>query len=223
MAENTLRNSIVEFFGTMILLVSIVGSGFMASELSDDSGVVLLTMASVISLTLLVLIYVLMPVSGAFFNPAVVLLAVIKKEMKLAVAVSLVVAQILGAISGSLLANYFFTAQPIQTSNIDRISSPVFVAEVLATFGLIFIIAIKKTLVAEAALPFLIPAWIFAAIFFTSSTAFANPAVTIARYFTDSVSGIAISSVPWFILAEVLGALLAVLAGRALLMKKLAA
>jgi glycerol uptake facilitator-like aquaporin len=207
-----IKNAMVEFFGTMALLVSIVGSGFMASNLTEDAGVALLIIASVIALTLLVLIYVLMPISGAFFNPIVVMLSVIKKEMQLSPAVVLIFAQFTGAIAGSLLANYFFTGQPLQYSSYERISNPVFAAEVFASFGLIFIIAVKNVLVPQAALAYLVPAWIFGAIFFTSSTAFANPAVTVARFFTDSVTGIALSSVPWFILAQILGALLAILA-----------
>lgn len=223
MPANIVRDAVVEFFGTMVLLISIVGAGFMASQLSDDAGVMLLIVASVVALTLVVLIYVLMPISGAFFNPVVVLLSVIKKEIALLPALVLALAQFLGAIAGSLTANYFFTAQALQFSNNERISTPVFVAEILATFGLIFIIAMKEKFVAVSALPFLVPAWIFAAIFFTSSTAFANPAVTLARFLTDSITGIGISSVPWFILAEVLGTLLAVVAAGALVKKKLAA
>lgn len=219
MSINIVKNSIVEFFGTMVLLISIVGSGYMGSRLSEDLGVALLINASVTSITLLVLIYVLTPISGAFINPVVVLLSIIKKELALLTAVVLIVAQFLGAIAGSLAANYFFTSQAMQFSNNERIITPVFTAEVLATFGLIFIIAIKNHVVPESAIPFLVPAWIFAAILFTSSTAFANPAVTLARFFTDSFTGIAISSVPWFILAEILGALLAILAAVALLRK----
>jgi glycerol uptake facilitator-like aquaporin len=214
------RVVIVEFFGTMTLLISIVGSGFMASSLTDDAGVALLIMASVISLTLLVLIYVLMPISGAFFNPVVVLLSIIKKEVMLWSGLALMAAQFLGAIVGSLVANYFFTSQVLQFSANERISNPIFAAEIFATFGLIFIVALKNVLVSPSALPFLVPAWIFGAIFFTSSTAFANPAVTFARYFTDSVTGIALTSVPWFILAEIIGALVAIAAANYLIKRR---
>jgi len=118
------------------------------------------------------------------------------------------------------MANYFFTGEVIQFSSNERISTPVFAAEVVATFGLIFIIALKDVFISESALIFLVPAWIYAAIFFTSSTAFANPAVTVARYFTDSFTGISLNSVPWFILAEIVGALIAIAAGSYLVKKR---
>jgi len=219
LAENKSRNLIVEFFGTMTLLVSIVGSGFMANLLSQNLGVALLINAAAISLTLLVLIYVLMPISGAFLNPVVVLLALVKKEIRAVFALWLIVAQILGAIMGALAANYFFTGDIWQFSNYDRISPPVFAAEIFATFGLIFLIALKDKIYDKSALVFLVPAWIFSAIFFTSSTAFANPAVSVARYFTDSFTGIALNSVPWFILAELIGFVIAFLLAKALLKK----
>lgn len=210
--KKVIKIAIVELFGTAILLLSIVGSGIMATALTDDMGIALLINASVISLTLLVLIYVMMPISGAFLNPVVVMQAFIRKSLAATEALLLVIAQTTGAITGSLMANYFFTNQPLQFSNNERISLPVFMSEILATFGLILIIGLKDKFIPQSSLPFLIPAWIFSAIFFTSSTAFANPAVSIARYFTDSLTGIAITSVPWFILAEVIGALLAIFA-----------
>jgi glycerol uptake facilitator-like aquaporin len=215
-----MKIAVVEFFGTSILLLSIVGSGFMATRLSDDLGVALLINASVISLTLLVLIYVMLPISGAYLNPVVVLLAIVKRSLNVATGAVLTVAQVMGAIFGSLMANYFFTGEVIQFSSNERISTPVFAAEVVATFGLIFIIALKDVFISESALIFLVPAWIYAAIFFTSSTAFANPAVTVARYFTDSFTGISSNSVPWFILAEIVGALIAIAAGSYLVKKR---
>jgi len=214
-----MKIAVVEFFGTSILLLSIVGSGFMATRLSDDSAVALLINASVISLTLLVLIYVMLPISGAYLNPVVVLLAIVKRSLNVATGAVLTVAQVMGAIFGSLMSNYFFTSEVIQFSSNERISTPVFTSEVVATFGLIFIIALKDKFISESALIFLVPAWIYGAIFFTSSTAFANPAVTIARYFTDSYTGISLNSVPWFILAEIVGALIAIAAANYLIKK----
>ena len=203
----TTKSITAEFFGTALLVCAVVGSGIMGTNLSDDLGVVLIINALSTMFILALLIYMLAPLSGAHFNPAVSLVSALSKSLRPVDALIYLIAQILGAISGALTANFMFGLPVIQISNQARLSAGTIVGEFIATAGLITIIftLLKRNKV--DLVPIAVAGWIGAAYLFTSSTSFANPAVTIGRIFTDSFSGIAPESVPGFILAQIVGAL----------------
>ena len=194
-----------EFFGTTILLVAVVGSSFMASYLKADWALGLLINAAVTAAALAIIIKVGAPISGAHYNPVVSMTSWLLKKSTFAEFLSYVFAQVLGAIIGVVIANAMFSADIIGSSSMERTGSGLFIGEVVATFGLVYL-ALSSN---EKSAWKLIPLWIFAAYFFTSSTSFANPAVTLSRVFTDAPAGIALGSVGAFILAQVIGALLA--------------
>lgn len=197
-----------EFVGTATLVATVVGSGIMATNLSTDVGVQLLinTIATVFVLYILITLFA--PISGAHLNPLVSGIAYFRKDLSLSHAISYVSAQILGGSLGAVLANLMFQHPAIEPSQHLRNGGHLLLGEVIASAGLILIIflAIKQGI--DKKIPRLVAAWIGAAYFFTSSTSFANPAVTIARSLTDSFSGIKLSSVPAFIAAQIVGAIL---------------
>lgn len=198
-----------EAAGTLFLVLAVVGSGIMAQLLSTDVGLQLLINAAATVAMLFILINIIAPLSGAHFNPVVSLVAVLRKERVASEMLGYITAQVVGAISGSLLAHILFDREVIALSTFDRQGFHLLLAEVIATFGLIIIVFAdwKKFRVRHRAT--LISLWIGAAYFFTSSTSFANPAVTIGRLFTDSFAGISPASVPPFILAQIIGGALA--------------
>lgn len=196
------RQVLFEGIGTFILVLSIVGSGIMATNLTRDNALALLINASAIVATLFVLITVLAKISGAYFNPAVVLYALLRNKMTIQLGVYLILAQLIGAFLGAVVANFTFGEPAISISGNDRFSIETFVAEIIATAGLIFIISKKNKFLPEASIASVISLWIFGAILFTSSTSFANPAVSFARIFSDSFTGISPVSALWFIGAE---------------------
>jgi len=195
----------MEFIGTMILAVAIVGSGHMAANLAQDGGVKLLINALATALGLAVVIKVGMKTSGAHFNPAVTLVMVILKKISNEVAALYIAAQVLGAILGVGIANLIYDQSFLKQSSIIRDGSNLFFSELFATAVLVLIILTfrkKNELIA-----IYVPIWIFGAILFTSSTSFANPAITIGRVFTNSFTGIALDSVLLFVVAQLIGAL----------------
>jgi glycerol uptake facilitator-like aquaporin len=209
-----------EFLGTAILVAAVIGSGIMATNLSDDVLVALLVngISTVLALSLVIL--TLGPVSGGHFNPAVSIALAIDQKFKVARVAPYIVAQIAGAVSGAVLANVMYGAEAIQVSGTGRVSVGAAIGEVVATAGLVFIILnlirTKRTeLIAVAA-----PAWIAAGYFFTSSTSFANPAVTVGRIFTDSFAGIGPQSVPTFVIAQLLGTALGIVLAKVLASSK---
>jgi glycerol uptake facilitator-like aquaporin len=197
-----------EFLGTTLLVAIVVGSGIMATNLSQDVGVQLLinTISTVFGLA--VLIQILGPISGANFNPVVTMVDLIQKRTNIATFIQYAVAQILGAISGALLANAMFDHAIVETATKPRSGSNLYLAEVVATAGLILVINLLVFQKNLTVIPVAVAAWIGSAYFFTSSTSFANPAVTIGRTFTDSFAGIAPECAPQFIAAQILGALI---------------
>jgi glycerol uptake facilitator-like aquaporin len=197
-----------EYLGTTLLVAIVVGSGIMATNLSQDVGVQLLinTISTVFGLA--VLIQILGPISGANFNPVVTMVDLIQKRTNIATFIQYAVAQILGAISGALLANAMFDHAIVETATKLRSGSNLYLAEVVATAGLILVINLLVSQKNLTVIPVAVAAWIGSAYFFTSSTSFANPAVTIGRTFTDSFAGIAPESAPQFIAAQILGALI---------------
>ena len=195
----------MEFIGTMILAVAIVGSGHMATNLAQDGGVKLLINALATALGLAVVIKVGMKTSGAHFNPAVTLVMVILRKISNEVAALYIAAQVLGAILGVGIANLIYDQSFLEQSTIIRDGSNIFFSEVFATSVLVLIILTfsKK----DELIAIYVPIWIFGAILFTSSTSFANPAITIGRVFTNSFTGIALDSVLLFVVAQLIGAL----------------
>ncbi len=195
-----------EALGTGMLVAAVVGSGIMATNLSDDLGLDLLINAVATVSALGVLIWTLGPISGAHFNPAVTVVAAVRREVAGSEAGLYVVAQIGGALGGVALANLMFSGPAWEASSRVREGTGVLLGEVVATAGLLALIgALTRTGKGHLG-PTLVPAWIGAAYFFTASTSFANPAVTIGRAFTESFSGIAPASVLPFIAAQFVGA-----------------
>ena len=203
-----MKRSIAEFFGTALLVAVVVGSGTMAVNISQDVGVQLLinTIATIFALGLL--IELLGPISGAHFNPLVTIISVFRREKSLSELLFYVVAQCAGGISGAMLANLMFSHPAIYMSQNTRSGSNLWLGEVVATAGLIFVIFQAISFGKSKIIPILVPAWIGSAYFFTSSTSFANPAVTVARAFSDTFSGIKLSSVSGFVGAQIVGALI---------------
>jgi len=196
---------VFEFFGTATLLIGVVGSSFMATNLTADKGLALLINAAVTAATLGIIIKVGASVSGAHYNPAVTFANVLLRKNSLALALQYLLAQVVGAICGVILANAMFSSKLVANSTIERSGTGLILAEVIATVGLVYLALTSN----EKSAWKLIPLWIFAAYFFTSSTSFANPAVTLSRVFTESGAGINSGSVLWFVLAQIVGALLA--------------
>ena len=195
----------MEFIGTMILAVAIVGSGHMAANIAQDGGVKLLINALATALGLAVVIKVGMKTSGAHFNPAVTLVMVILKKISNEVAALYIAAQVLGAILGVGIANLIYDQSFLKQSSIIRDGSNLFFSELFATAVLILIILTFRK--KDELIAVYVPIWIFGAILFTSSTSFANPAITIGRVFTNSFTGIALDSVLLFVVAQLIGAL----------------
>ena len=195
----------MEFIGTMILAVAIVGSGHMAASLAQDGGVKLLINALATALGLAVVIKVGMKTSGAHFNPAVTLVMVILKKISNEVAALYIAAQVLGAILGVGIANLIYDQGFLRQSSIIRDGSNLFFSELFATAVLILIILTFRK--KDELIAVYVPIWIFGAILFTSSTSFANPAITISRVFTNSFTGIALDSLLLFVVAQLIGAL----------------
>lgn len=206
MSAPVTRRIAAEFLGTMILVTAVVGSGIMATTLSSDIGVQLLMNMLATVLVLGLLIWTLGPISGAHFNPAVTAVALIRREIGPTEGLAYLPAQVTGAIAGAMLANVMFGLPAVEFSTHERGGAGVLLGEVVATAGLLWIIgALTRTGNGRLG-PLLVPAWIGSAYFFTSSTSFANPAVTIGRMFTDTFAGISPSSVIPFIGAQFVGA-----------------
>jgi glycerol uptake facilitator-like aquaporin len=197
-----------ELVGTAVLLIAVVGSSFMAASLTSDKALSLLIVAAVTAAALAIIIKSGAAISGAHYNPVVTISSLLTGGMKVIDAVAYILTQIIGAIFGVLIANAMFSETLIGSSSIVRSGSGQFIGEVVATAGLVYL-ALTAT---EKSVWKMIPLWIFAAYFFTASTSFANPAVTISRIFTDAPTGISGESVIAFISAQIVGALLSVLA-----------
>jgi glycerol uptake facilitator-like aquaporin len=205
-----------EFLGTLLLLAIVVGSGIMGERLAAGNvAVALLANAAATAAGLYVLIELLGPVSGAHFNPAVTLALRMQGNRFPAPWPYYLVAQATGAVLGVWLAHAMFELPPWQPGTHARSGGAQALSEAVATFGLLMAILLGARF-RPAALPALVASWIFAAYWFTASTSFANPAVTIARALTQSFAGIRLIDVPVFIAAQLAGALLAVLVARAL-------
>ena len=198
-----------ELIGTALLVAAVIGSGIMAEAVTSDVGLRLLLNQLSTILGLGVLIAALMPVSGAHINPVVTFALFLRRALSGADAVMYVLAQLLGSLGGVVLAHVMFGEVLISISDQDRLTTGTFVGEVIATAGLIAVIILLAHRGQESVIPLAVPAWIGSAFFFTSSTAFANPAVTLGRMWTDSFTGIAPISGVGFIGAQLVGMALA--------------
>ena len=204
----------MEFLGTAILGFAIVGSGIMATNLTSDGLLRLLINAIATGIGLAIVIRIGMKVSGAHFNPAVTLVMLYLKKIDTHSSLFYIPAQILGAVFGVATANFIFDLSMINRSMILRSGPNLFISEVIATAVLLWIILRfpkRDDLVA-----LYVPLWIFGGILITSSTAFANPAITIGRVFTTSITGIAPESIFAFIVAQLLGAAIGLVIARAI-------
>jgi glycerol uptake facilitator-like aquaporin len=207
---------IAEFVGTGILAATVVGSGIMATSLTKDVAVQLLVVAIATVFILAVLIQMLAPISGAHFNPAVSLVDFLNKGISAKKLALYTVAQVFGGVIGVITANAMFELPGIQSSTLERSGVGLLLGEVVATAGLILVIQLVGAQKNGKYIPFAVAGWIGAAYFFTSSTSFANPAVTFARSLSDTFAGIELSSVPAFILAQLIGALVGLLLAKGL-------
>lgn len=203
------RRLTAEALGSAFLLIAVVGSGIMASELSTDVGLQLLENAIATGAALIGLILMFGAVSGAHFNPVVTLVDLLLGSIGTRDAGLYVVAQTIGACLGTIAANVMFALPAIERSTTDRSSGPLWFSEVIATVGLLLVIQGCVRTGRASAVPFAVGAWITGAYWFTSSTSFANPAVTVARTLSDTFAGIAPSSAPMFIAMQLVGAFVA--------------
>tara|TARA_B000000609_G_C24149932_1_gene336638 strand:- start:177 stop:821 length:645 start_codon:yes stop_codon:yes gene_type:complete len=199
---------IAEFIGTYFLVATVIGSGIMADNLSNgNNAVALLGNTLATGAILYVLITIFGPLSGAHFNPIVSLVFYLRNEIQLKIFVFFSILQVLGGLFGTFLTHYIFEIDIIQVSTNIRGEFPLLFSEMIATFGLI--ITILLTLRSKGNVAIAVALFITAGYWFTSSTSFANPAVTIARIFTDTFTGISPKSIPFFILGQTIGAYLA--------------
>lgn len=210
------RRLVAEFLGTALLLATVVGSGVMGMQLSGgNAGIALLANAGATAAMLYVLIVLLGPVSGAHMNPAVSMVMRLRGELRSLELAGYVLVQVAGAAAGVVLAHLMFGLDVVQPGNHVRSGAGQWLSEAVATFGLLLTILLG-TQRRPAAVPVLVAAYIFAAYWFTASTSFANPAVTLARAMTRTFAGIRIDDVLGFVLAQLAGALVAVPVARSL-------
>ncbi|WP_457298379.1 aquaporin [Phyllobacterium sp. P5_D12] len=202
------RRLAAEALGTAILVATVVGSGIMADRLTNDAALSLLGNTIPTGAILVVLITILGPVSGAHFNPAVTMVFALRRDIEPIAALFYIAMQILGGVVGSFMAHAMFELPIIEVSRTIRTGSGQWIAEVVAAFGLIFTILAGLRFRPDA-IGWLVGLYITAAYWFTASTSFANPAVAIARSLSDTFAGIRPLDLPGFIIAELVGALLA--------------
>jgi glycerol uptake facilitator-like aquaporin len=197
-----------EYLGTTFLLMIVVGSGIMGQSLSDNDSITLLANTIATGAGLIVLIWMFGKISGAHFNPAVSVVMFANGELSSRNFILYGLLQVSGAISGTLLANYMFGLDTFQVSVNSRSGLNLYISEVVATFGLLLVILRVRTVRSELVAP-AVGLYITSAYWFTSSTSFANPAVTIGRMFTDTFTGIDAGNALFFITAQFIGAFLA--------------
>jgi glycerol uptake facilitator-like aquaporin len=202
---NQRRRITAEALGTALLVAAVIGSGIMAQRLTGDHAVALLANTIATGGALVSILLTFGPISGAHLNPAVTLSMVALKQQTPGSAAGYIAAQIAGGIAGAILANAMFELPPITWAMTTRTGSAQLLSEAVATFGLMgVVIAVGRT--RPQATPFAVAAYIVAAYWFTASTSFANPAVTIARAFSDTFAGIRPVDIGGFLIAQAAGA-----------------
>jgi len=201
------RRLVAEGLGTALLVAAVVGSGIMAQRLAQDPAVALLCNTLATGGALVAILLAFGPISGAQLNPAVTVCVAITRDISPGVAAGYIAVQIAGGIAGAIAANAMFDLDPIAMSTTVRAGFPKLLSEGIATFGLVGVVtAVGRT--RASVVPFAVAAYIVAAYWFTASTSFANPAVTIARAFSDTYAGIRPADVAGFICAQGVGAIL---------------
>ena len=204
-----MKNYLAEFIGTYLLVAVVIGSGIMAELLANGNiAVALLGNTIATGAILFVIIKMFGPISGARYNPVVSMVFLIRKELKTNDFIIYIIMQITGGMLAVLSSHYIFELEILQVSKNIRGEFPLLISEIIATLGLLLtILFVRKN--DEASVAIAVGLFITAGYWFTSSTSFANPAVTIARIFTDTFTGIAPVSVKYFITGQIIGALLA--------------
>ena len=209
--EDLPRRALAEFVGTAFLLIAVIGSGIAAQRLSpSDAGLQLFENAAATAAALVAIILAVGPVSGAHLNPVVTLTDRLFGGVTNSATAVYIVAQFAGAVTGAVIANLMFSLPAVELSTKHRSGSGLWLAETVATLGLLLVIFGVVRSGRTSAAPFAVGAYIGGAYFFTSSTSFANPAVTAARTLSDTFAGIAWQSAPAFVAAQLGGALVAV-------------
>ena len=205
------RRLLAEFLGSAFLAAAVIGSGIAAQQLSpDDVGLQLLENAAATAAGLFTFILMFGPISGAHFNPIVSLVDASFGGLRRREALAYIPAQVCGCIAGAIAANGMFALAAVSISTKHRASEAHLLAEVIATLGLILVIFALARTKRGAMAPAAVGAYIGAAYFFTSSTSFANPAISVGRMFSDTFAGIAPASVPSFVVAQLAGGLIAI-------------
>ena len=210
MNKRLIRKLLAEFVGTCFLVMIVIGSGIMAQNLSSDQLTILLANTIATGAGLTALIWIFISISGAHFNPAVSLIMFLKKELTLKEFSCFSCFQLMGGFSGAIIANIMFGLEPLQISENERSGFNIYFSELIATFGLIITILGVRKMSILAVGP-AVGLYISAGYWFTSSTSFANPAVTFARGFSDTFTGINPDFILPFIIFQLIGANLAML------------
>ena len=208
-----------ELLGVAGIVATVLGAGFMVSNLGAEPAVGLTLIAMAVAAVLFIVISIFGPISGAHLNPAVTLVMLVQKSISLRDAIFYVAFQLLGAVAGAATANLMYEQAAIGVNGTVRGGAGQLIGEFVATVGLVFIVLSLIKLNQGALIAPAVALWILAGHFFTSSTSFANPAAVFGRMFSDTFSGIAPKSAPLFVLAEIIGGLLGYLGFKALTSK----
>ena len=215
-----LQKIFAEFLGTALLLLAVIGSGIMATNLTQDVGIQL-TINAISAVSMLYLIITLFgPISGAHFNPVVTLGELFKNRIDGKSALAYIVAQFVGGFSGTVFANVIFEKPAIFQSQNERTGTNLFISEIFATAGLIMIIHLLTDQERTNLAPFIVPAWIATAFYATSSFVFANPAVTFARIWSDTFAGLTFNSAWIYMIAQLIGLPIGIIVARLLFVRK---
>ena len=202
---NIQKRLFAEALGTCILIIAVIGSGIMATKLTDDVGLQLLANAGATVGALIALILMFGPVSGAHFNPVVTMASCVFDKRPWKEVIPYAIAQALGGTIGAVIANIMFDIAAFGPSTKIREGGGIWVSEVVATVGLLLVIFLISKGPRPDSVPLAVGVWIGGAYWFTSSTSLANPAVTFARMFSESFAGIAPESVPMFVVMQIVG------------------
>ncbi len=205
-----MRGLLGEGIGTAFLLIGVIGSGIMAQQLTDDVALQLLANTFATSAVLLIIIWMFAGISGAHFNPAVTLAELALRQRSITETITYIVAQIVGGAAGTICANLMFDLPAVEWSTQVRSGSHLWLGEAVATYGLVLVIFMLARRNARHLVAPAVAAYIGGAYWFTMSTSFANPAVTLARSMSDTFAGIAPESISMFIVMQLVGATLAV-------------
>lgn len=206
-----MRRAVVEFIGTALITLAVIGSAIMATTWTRDGAIWLLVNALSTISALFIAIVLFAKISGAHFNPVVSLVEFLSKRLTLRELSGYIGAQLIGAVFGAALAHLLFEKSILRISEIERTGTNIFISEVVASFGLVLIAIASWRKIKTSLRAGLISLWILGAYFFTSSTSFANPAVSLGRMFTESLAGISPISLALFVPAQIMGGLIALL------------